>query len=118
MAAPSNRLWPQLVARSRILAAQVAGDFTMPKDQTQKLAFIAGGIGVTPFRSMVKYLNDRRERRDVVMLYANRRYDEILYSDVFQAAPSVFRFRPVYVLSKQNLLPLPGPGSGGGSARR
>ncbi len=98
---------------TRILAAQVAGDFTMPKDQTQKLAFIAGGIGVTPFRSMVKYLIDRRERRDVVMLYANRRYDEILYADVFQAAPSVFRFRPVYVLSEPESAPFAWSGERG-----
>ncbi len=29
----------------------------------------AGGIGITPFRSMVKYLNDNNERRDIVLLY-------------------------------------------------
>src|SRR5579884_791763 len=42
--------------RSKILAGQIAGDFTLPPDPRQKLVFIAGGIGITPFRSMLKYL--------------------------------------------------------------
>jgi len=88
-----------------IVAAQVAGDFTLPRDPTVKLAFIAGGIGITPFRSMVKYLSDRREPRDVVLLYANRRYDEIVYGDVFEAAQRVLRFRPVYVLADPSSAP-------------
>lgn len=46
------------------------GDFVLPGDPRAKLAFIAGGIGVTPFRSMVKYLSDKNESRDIRLLYA------------------------------------------------
>jgi glycine betaine catabolism B len=88
-----------------ILAALVSGDFTLPHDPHRKLAFIAGGIGITPFRSMVKYLTDRREQRDVVLPYANRRFEDIIYHDVFQAAEWAFRFRPVYVLSDPSSAP-------------
>jgi ferredoxin-NADP reductase len=88
-----------------IVATQVAGDFTLPRDADRRLAFIAGGIGVTPFRSMVKYLTDRGEDRDVVMLYANRHFQEILYRDVFDAAQRSFAFRPVYVLSDPSSSP-------------
>jgi glycine betaine catabolism B len=91
--------------RLPIVAALVAGDFTLPRDREQKLAFIAGGIGITPFRSMVKYLTDRGEDRDVVLLYANRRFEEIVYGNVFQAAEQTFRFRPVYVLSDPSSAP-------------
>ncbi len=87
------------VRQTPITAALVAGDFTLPRDAERKLAFIAGGIGITPFRSMVKYLTDRREHRDVVMLYANSRVEEIVYRDVFDTAQHAFNFRPVYVLS-------------------
>ena len=41
-----------------ISAGQLAGDFTLPKEKTRKIICIAGGIGVTPFRSMIKYLID------------------------------------------------------------
>lgn len=98
---------------SPIVAAQVAGDFTLPRNADRKLAFIAGGIGVTPFRSMVKYLTDRREKRDVVLLYATRRYDELLYRDVFQRAMYAFRFRPVYVISDPRSAPASWTGESG-----
>jgi len=88
-----------------IVAAQVAGDFTLPRDPERKLAFIAGGIGITPFRSMVKYLTDRGENRDVVMLYANRRYEEILYRNVFWDAQQAFHFRPVFIVSDASSVP-------------
>jgi ferredoxin-NADP reductase len=94
-----------VAGRTPIITALVAGDFTLPRNAGRKLAFVAGGIGVTPFRSMVKYLIDSGEDRDVVMLYANRRYDEIIYCDVFREAEWAFRFRPVYVLSDSSSAP-------------
>ena len=45
-----------------IHASQLAGDFTLPANPETKLAFLAGGIGITPFRSMLQYLLDRKER--------------------------------------------------------
>jgi len=38
---------------STIHASQVAGDFTLPANPEDKIAFLAGGIGITPFRSML-----------------------------------------------------------------
>jgi ferredoxin-NADP reductase/Na+-translocating ferredoxin:NAD+ oxidoreductase RnfD subunit len=88
-----------------LLAGQLAGDFTMPKDKTQKLVFIAGGIGITPFRSMLKYLIDKNERRDIVLFYANRTADEIVYRDVFDRAGRQLGIKTVYTLTKQDQLP-------------
>jgi len=41
---------------SKIVASQLAGEFNLPKDKNRKLVFIAGGIGITPFRSILKIL--------------------------------------------------------------
>jgi ferredoxin-NADP reductase/Na+-translocating ferredoxin:NAD+ oxidoreductase RnfD subunit len=85
---------------SQVLSGSIAGDFTLPKDPARKLAFIAGGIGITPFRSMVKYLHDTHEQRDIVMLYSNRSAQEIAYKDVFDSASRAnIGFRPVYTLT-------------------
>jgi ferredoxin-NADP reductase len=65
-----------------ITAGELGGDFVLPKDPSIPLAFIAGGIGITPFRSMLKYMADKGERRDVVLLYSNYREDEIVFQDV------------------------------------
>lgn len=72
--------------RTNIMAGQIAGDFTLPHDPRQKLAFIAGGIGITPFRSMLKYLLDKHQRQDIVLFYANKTADESACRDVLNEA--------------------------------
>lgn len=95
---------------NQIVASQVTGDFTLPKNRRQKLVFIAGGIGVTPYRSMVKYLLDRGESRDIILIYANRTPREFVYGDVFMAAQRAFRLRPILVASDASSVPMGWPG--------
>ena len=83
-----------------IVASQLTGDFTLPGRADEKLAFIAGGIGVTPFRSMIKDLTDRGERRDIVMLYANGTPGDIAYLDVFEDARKKIGVRTTYVVNE------------------
>jgi ferredoxin-NADP reductase/Na+-translocating ferredoxin:NAD+ oxidoreductase RnfD subunit len=66
--------------------SSLGGDFTMPKDTNRKLAFLAGGIGVTPFASMARHIHKRGENRDAVLLYSVKNDDEIAYKDVFGEA--------------------------------
>jgi ferredoxin-NADP reductase len=80
-------------------AGQLGGDFVLPKDSTQKLAFIAGGIGVTPFRSMVKYLIDTNDTRDVALLYGEGSMEKLSYTDIFEEARSKIGAKILYVIS-------------------
>jgi len=68
-----------------VLAGHIGGNFTMPADTTQKLLFVAGGIGITPFRSMLKYLVDIDQKRDIYLIYAARP-DEFAFKADFDAA--------------------------------
>ena len=88
-----------------IVAHQIAGDFTLPNDTKQKLVFIAGGIGITPFRSMIKYLLDTNEKRDIALFYANNTIDEIAYYDVLRAAYDTLGIRTVLSLSDRTKIP-------------
>lgn len=73
-----------------VLAAQLAGSFTLPEHtESQRLVMIAGGIGVTPFRSMVRYLLDQGEKRDVTLFYFVNHEDEIAFEQLFDKAGSV-----------------------------
>ncbi len=80
---------------------QLGGDFTLPRDTSQKLAFIAGGIGITPFRSMIKYLSDTHDPRSVALLYGERSAQDIIYSDVFEEARKTINAQTTYVLASQ-----------------
>ncbi|HEX9068986.1 MAG TPA: oxidoreductase [Ktedonobacterales bacterium] len=88
-----------LGARRAILGTHIGGDFTLPRDPKKKLMLIAGGIGITPYRSMLKYLIDTRQRRDVVVLYANRSAADIIYRDVLLEAEAKLGARVVYTLT-------------------
>jgi ferredoxin-NADP reductase len=88
-----------------VVASQLAGDFTLPKNKNQKLVFIAGGIGVTPFRSMVKYLMDRQESRPIIFLYSNKTEADILYREVFEEAKEKIGLKTVYALSELSAIP-------------
>jgi ferredoxin-NADP reductase len=86
-------------AGSEIVAAQLAGDFTLPQNRHQECVFIAGGIGITPFRSMIKYLLDTNQRRPITLLYSNRTADEIVYRDILDQAQRKLGIKVVYTLT-------------------
>jgi ferredoxin-NADP reductase len=82
-----------------IVASQLAGEFTLPDDNNKKLVFIAGGIGVTPFRSMVKYLVDKKEKRDAVLFFSNRTQVDIVYKDLFSEAEREIGLKTIYAVN-------------------
>ena len=100
-------LWA-MKERDQISVSHVAGDFVLPKNTKKKLAFMAGGIGVTPFRSMVQHLVDTKDPRSVVLLYSNKLASEIAYKDVFDNAATVIGMKTVYALTNE---PAPMPGT-------
>ena len=78
--------------------ADPMGDFVLPKDAVKPLLFVAGGIGITPMRSMARWLADNNERRDIKLLYAVKDQHEFVFADDFAAAHI-----PVeHVVSQQN----------------
>lgn len=70
-------------------ASQLSGNFTLDGSANKKLLFIAGGIGITPFRSMIKYLTDKNMQTDAVLLYIVGDAQEFAYVRDLQAAASV-----------------------------
>lgn len=96
-----------------LVASQLAGDFTLPKDRIKKLAFIAGGIGVTPFRSIVKYLVDTNEKRDIIFFYSNKVFGDIAYKELFDEASKKLSIKMVYTLTEIESLPANWKGSTG-----
>jgi ferredoxin-NADP reductase/Na+-translocating ferredoxin:NAD+ oxidoreductase RnfD subunit len=94
-----------------ISASSLAGDFVLPKDAKKKLVFIAGGIGVTPFRSMVQYLIDTKDTRSAVLLYSNKTAVEIAYKEIFERAKREIGLQTLYALTNE---PNPIPGTHNG----
>jgi predicted ferric reductase len=66
------------------------------------LVFVAAGIGITPFMSMLRYMHDRRERRPVLLVYANRDAADIVFrSELAEIESSGFpALATIHILSR------------------
>ncbi|CAJ35153.1 ferredoxin--NADP reductase [Methanocella arvoryzae] len=60
------------------------GDFVYAGENL-KLGFLTGGIGITPMRSMLKYIADKNLKTDVKMLYSNKTAADIVFKDELDA---------------------------------
>lgn len=92
----------------RIVAGQLSGDFTLPRNKKKKLVFIAGGIGITPFRSMLQDLLERKERRPITVLYANKTVPDAVYTDLFTRAQTELGIKMVYAFTDESVPTSPG----------
>ena len=82
---------------AKVTISEPMGDFVLPKDLSIPLLFVAGGIGVTPLRSMTKYLLDTGEKRALHVIYGARSLEEVAFRDLFEAYGAKFDI----VLSEQ-----------------
>jgi len=67
-----------------ILMSDPMGDFVLPKLVQTPLVFIAGGIGITPFHSILSWLNDTKETRPITLIYGVNNEDEIIFTETFE----------------------------------
>ena len=58
------------------------GNFTLKSDY-KKIAFLSGGIGITPIRSMAKFAVDSKLDIDMILVYANRSIKDIVFKEDF-----------------------------------
>ena len=70
-----------------------------PLRDTEHLVFIAGGSGITPFRSMVSDILSNQENISIVLVQGAAVPEELLFSDFFlnmeQSNPGRFKWIPV-----------------------
>lgn len=69
-----------------LVASDPMGDFVLPLDTAIPLVFIAAGLGITPARSMVKWLIDNKQERTTQLLYAVSNPDDFAFRDLFDTA--------------------------------
>jgi len=90
----------KMETRSTMYVTSLDGDFVLPKDPSTKLVFFAGGIGVTPFTSMVRYLIDTKQKRDITLFYCNNVEEDIAWVDLWKEAKSTCNITTHHVLTK------------------
>ena len=57
------------------------GSFLLPEDTDQRFVFIAGGIGITVFRCMLRYITEEQLSHRVTLVYSNRDRESAAFLD-------------------------------------
>ncbi|MFA6553577.1 MAG: FAD-dependent oxidoreductase [Patescibacteria group bacterium] len=68
-----------------VLVTGPFGQFTFDPARDRSAVFIAGGIGVTPFFSMIKTATDLKSENDLTLFYSVRSMDDAPYVSEFEA---------------------------------
>jgi glycine betaine catabolism B len=78
------------------------GKFTLHKDHSKPAIFLSGGIGVTPFRSMIIYATDKNLALKIIMLDSNRSQQNILFRNDFdKCADTNKNLKIVYTITDE-----------------
>ena len=64
---------------TRVLLERPLGRFTERAAINNKYLFIAGGIGITPIRSLIESLATKKS--DMVLLYANKTREDVVFKN-------------------------------------
>ena len=88
----SNYLLDELKPGDRLSSSSPSGYFYYnPLLHGDKLAFIAGGSGITPFMSMIRELADKNLSRRLHLFYGSRVEDDVIYREEIDGISSVHR---------------------------
>jgi ferredoxin-NADP reductase len=81
------------------------GSFSLHNNTARPAVFLAGGIGIAPFLSLLSYATGERLRRPIVLFYANRYLEDAAFMNPLwkleQANPR-FRFIPTLTRTDKN----------------
>jgi ferredoxin-NADP reductase/nitrite reductase/ring-hydroxylating ferredoxin subunit len=78
------------------------GKFVLHEDYSIPAVFLSGGIGVTPFRSMIKYATDKQLPTRITMFDSNRDRSNVLFKKEFDdCAGNNKNLKIIYTISEE-----------------
>ena len=89
---------PEPAVGADVEVEQPKGNFLLPEDASQPYVFIAGGIGITVFRSTLRYIAEEGLPHRVTLVFSNRNRESTAFLDEPPGA-SRARFRTCLVLT-------------------
>jgi glycine betaine catabolism B len=98
---PYKKRLSTLEEGSRVKVRGPEGQFILHEDYSKPAVFLSGGIGVTPFRSMIKYATDKQLPLKIVMFDSNRNRENILFNKEFDEWTKINKnLKIIYTISE------------------
>lgn len=99
---PYKQKLASLRAGPAITAWGPEGKFVLHDDYSKPAVLLSGGIGVTPFRSMIKYATDKSLPIRITLFDSNRNKQSILYREEFDSwARQNKKLKIVYTVTEE-----------------
>jgi predicted ferric reductase len=83
---------------TRVIVDGMYGVFTEKRMHKKKILFIAGGVGITPIRSL---LEDVAKSRDVLLLYSNKVLSDIIFKQELDTLAHTNNFIVHHILTEE-----------------
>ncbi len=69
---------------TKFTVSRPRGSFTLHRDVTKPAVFLAGGIGITPIRSILQQVTQERLPHELYLFYSNREADDAAFLEEFE----------------------------------
>jgi ferredoxin-NADP reductase len=80
---------------------QPKGSFVLPEDTGKEYVFLAGGIGITVFRSMLRYIADKGLDYTITLVYSNRdRESTAFFDELHELEQAISGLRVVFTMTE------------------
>ena len=99
---PYKRRLSTLEKGTKVKVRGPEGQFVLHQDYSKPAVFLSGGIGVTPFRSMIKYATDMQLPVKIIMFDSNKDRNNILFKKEFDDWASINKnLKIIYTISEE-----------------
>lgn len=90
------------------------GSFVLPQNATRPFVLVAGGIGITPFMSMIRYVTEEKLPHTLTLLYSNRTPESTAFlDDLNELKTENKNFRMIATITEPENTKAPWPGKVG-----
>jgi ferredoxin-NADP reductase len=86
-----KRVFKQLHRGAKFLVDGPMGSFTLHRNTSKPAVFLAGGIGITPFHSIIKHAAENLLPHKIVLFYSNRRPEDAAFLGELQAIEKTYK---------------------------
>lgn len=93
----------EMVVGETIEAEGPEGEFTLDHDPEREYVFIAGGIGITPFRSIILDMDHFGKPMNLTLLYANHDKNIVFKDELEAVTKRNPNFKIVYIMSPEHI---------------
>ncbi len=83
-----KRTMAEMPPGTEVTLEQAAGPLVLPQHTETPLAFLAGGIGVAPFRAMCRHATDAPTGHVITLFYSSRTPEETPFLEELQRIPA------------------------------